>query len=105
MAYTVLDVSTFNNITDYNSAVSGLSGVILRVGYRGYGSSGTLCKDGKFNQHYNAFVGKIPIGVYFLSQAVNDQSGLYSTPSGQCVFISSSSLLIGIPLILILPFL
>ena len=72
MAYTVLDVSTFNNITDYNSAVSGLSGVILRVGYRGYGSSGTLCKDGKFNQHYNGFVGKIPIGVYFLSQAVNE---------------------------------
>lgn len=75
MAYTVLDVSTFNNITNYNAAVSGIDGVILRVGYRGYGSSGSLAKDGKFTKHYNGFHGKVPIGVYFLSQAVNAAEG------------------------------
>ena len=46
MAYKVLDVSKFNPIQDYAAAAADdLDGVIMRIGYRGYGSSGSLNTD------------------------------------------------------------
>ena len=49
--YTVLDVSKYNNVTSYDIASSSINGVIIRVGYRGYGASGTLTKDSSFETH------------------------------------------------------
>lgn len=74
--YNVLDVSTFNAIQDYNKASAEIDGVIIRAGYRGYGSSGSLVKDNKFDTHYNGFVNKTKIGVYFFTQAMNRAEGI-----------------------------
>ena len=68
--YTVIDVSKYNIISDYNATVSAIDGVIMRTGYRGYGSAGTLVKDSLFETHYNGFAGKTKIGVYWVTQAI-----------------------------------
>ena len=52
MSWLVLDVSKYNDISNYASCASGISGVIIRCGYRGYGSSGSLQTDNHFNTHY-----------------------------------------------------
>lgn len=47
---------------------------ILRIGYRGYGEEGTLNADEKFEQNMeNARKAGIDVGVYFFSQAVNEE--------------------------------
>ena len=47
---------------------------ILRIGYRGYGEEGTLNADEKFEQNLeNARKAGIDVGVYFFSQAVNEE--------------------------------
>lgn len=47
---------------------------ILRIGYRGYGEEGTLNADEKFAQNMeNARKAGIDVGVYFFSQAVNEE--------------------------------
>ena len=70
MAWDVLDVSKYQSISDYVSASSNVSGVLIRVGYRGYGASGTLATDTKFKSHYNGFLGNTKIGFYFTSTAI-----------------------------------
>lgn len=65
----IIDVSEFNEITDYASVAKSINGVIIRTGYRGYGSAGTLKEDASLNKHYNGFKGKTKIGYYFFSQA------------------------------------
>ena len=57
--------------------VPNYDGAILRIGYRGYGSSGTLVEDTYFKKFYDIIAdtpryqsGKFVIGVYFLSQAI-----------------------------------
>lgn len=72
MAYTVMDVSKYNTVTAYASAAANIDGVIIRVGYRGYGSSGSLVTDNLFNTHYNGFNGKTKIGIYWFSQAITE---------------------------------
>ena len=71
MSWLVLDVSKYNDISNYASCASGISGVIIRCGYRGYGSSGSLQTDNHFNTHYNGFNGKTKIGMYWFSTAIN----------------------------------
>lgn len=75
--YSVIDVSkhngnlssTFWNNIKTNNAVSA---VIIRIGYRGYGSTGTLVEDPKFKQNAtNAKAANFKMGVYFLSQAIS----------------------------------
>jgi GH25 family lysozyme M1 (1,4-beta-N-acetylmuramidase) len=73
----VLDVSKFNAISDYASAAGDVDGVIMRVGYRGYGSAGTLTEDSLFSTHYSGFSGKgIKIGYYFFSQAITEAEAI-----------------------------
>lgn len=93
MAYTVIDVSKYNTASDYAAAANSIDGVIIRAGYRGYGSSGTLVKDPSFEKHYNGFAGKTKIGFYFFSTAINEAEAiaeadyLYSLIKGkQCDF-------------------
>ena len=74
--YTVLDVSKYNTVSNYNAAAASIHGVIIRTGYRGYGSSGTLVKDSLFETHYNGFLGKTKLGVYWFSQAITEAEAI-----------------------------
>jgi len=65
----IIDISQWNTINNYASAAAAIDGVLIRCGYRGYGSSGTLNKDKMFETHYKGFKGKTKIGYYFFSQA------------------------------------
>ena len=77
MAYTVLDISRYNPISDYSAAAGDIDGVLIRAGYRGYGSSGTLATDNLFTTHYNGFFGKgIKIGFYWFTQAISKAEGV-----------------------------
>ena len=74
--YTVLDLSKYNTVTNYSSIAGAVNGVIIRAGYRGYGSSGTLTTDSKFETYYAGLNGKTKLGVYWLSQAVNESEAV-----------------------------
>lgn len=67
-----IDVSKWNGKIDWNAVKnSGVSYVIIRCGYRGYGS-GALVVDPYFEQNIKgATAAGIKVGVYFFSQAVN----------------------------------
>ncbi len=48
--------------------------MIIRIGYRGYGASGTLVQDPMFEQHFtNARNAGLKVGVYFFSQATTEE--------------------------------
>lgn len=74
----VIDISEANGNIDWRAAqASGVQGVILRAGYRGYGWNGTLTFDKLF--HENAAKCRalnIPFGVYWLSQATSNSEAL-----------------------------
>lgn len=74
--YLVLDVSKYNTINDYSAAAAEIDGVIMRTGYRGYGSSGTLVKDNLFDTHMSGFTGKTKIGVYWFTQAISEAEAI-----------------------------
>lgn len=69
----VIDISEANGSIDWKAVqASGVQGVILRAGYRGYGWSGTLVHDKMFHEHASKCRAlAIPFGVYWLSQATN----------------------------------
>jgi len=72
----ILDLSHYNKVTDWNTVKKAVDGVILRVGYRGYGS-GKIVADRKFKEHAEACnkVG-LPFGIYFMSQAINEAEAI-----------------------------
>ena len=41
----VIDISYYNTVPNYTRTAHACDGVIIRLGYRGYGSSGTLVTD------------------------------------------------------------
>jgi GH25 family lysozyme M1 (1,4-beta-N-acetylmuramidase) len=64
----VIDISQYQTNVDYTKLAKDVDGVIIRVGYRGYGAAGTLCKDSKFDTHIKGAIdSKIPYGFYFFS--------------------------------------
>lgn len=72
----VADISQFQPTVDYAKVAKEVDGIIVRIGYRGYGSAGTLVKDNKFDTHMAGIVkNKIPYGFYFFSQAKNAAEG------------------------------
>jgi len=70
-----VDVSVFQGDIDWEQVkAAGYEFAILRIGYRGYGEEGTLNADEKFEQNMeNARRAGIDVGVYFFSQAVNEE--------------------------------
>lgn len=73
----IIDISEANGVIDWNKVKTQIDGVILRVGYRGYGWAGTLMVDAKF--HENAAKCRalgIPFGAYWLSQATSVSEAL-----------------------------
>lgn len=67
----MIDVSEYQPNIDYAKVkASGISGVILRCGYTGWGSSHSLNQDRCFEKHYEGFTAAgIPVGAYYYSTA------------------------------------
>lgn len=69
----VIDVSQWNGNINWNTVAKNVDAVIIRAGYRGYGSAGTLATDPQFRANIQgATAAKIPVGVYWCSQALSD---------------------------------
>ena len=70
----VIDVSEFNGAISWGNVAKACDGAIIRVGYRGYGKSGTLVTDKRFITNIGAAsVAGVPIGVYFVTQAITEE--------------------------------
>lgn len=71
--YNGIDVSKYNTSVDWKAVkASGIDFVFIRVGYRGYGSAGTLCADVQFESHITgALAAGLKVGVYYFTQAIN----------------------------------
>ncbi len=71
--YTGIDVSVFQGDIDWAAVkADGIDFVMLRAGYRGYGSKGIMGEDESFRK--NAAAAKaagLDVGAYFFSQATN----------------------------------
>ncbi len=74
----VIDVSTYQTDIDWEAVkADGVDGVMIRVGYRGYGSEGKLVLDDMFVEHVEgATAAGLRVGVYFFSQAINYDEGV-----------------------------
>lgn len=68
-----IDVSKWNGDIDWAKVkAQGIEYAIIRVGYRGYGSAGTLVLDETFHENISeAIANDIKVGVYFFTQAIN----------------------------------
>jgi len=68
----VIDISQFNGAIDFNKVAKNVDAVIIRAGFRGY-SSGKLVTDSGFKRNIaSASAAGIPIGVYFVTQAITE---------------------------------
>lgn len=67
-----IDVSEFQGDIDWQAVKSsGIEFAIIRMGYRGYGESGTLVVDPMFDVHIKGAIDAgLRVGVYFFSQAI-----------------------------------
>lgn len=72
----VLDISKWNGVVDFKKLKNLVDGIIIRMGYRGHGSAGTLVTDPYFKTYVKGCVDNgIPFGLYFFSQAINASEG------------------------------
>ena len=81
-----VDVSKYQKNIDWNQIKkAGVSFVIVRIGYRGYGS-GALVQDPKFEEHFtNARNAGLRVGIYCFSQAVNENEAREEAQA--CVYV------------------
>ena len=71
MEYKVIDLSKFNNVTNFKQVASDVDGVILRAGYRAF-KTGQLVVDPKFKQYIEGFTSVgAKVGIYFFTTAIN----------------------------------
>lgn len=70
-----IDVSEHQGQIDWDKVkVAGFDFAFIRVGYRGYGESGLLYQDLEFVKNIqNAQSAGVDVGVYFFSQAINEE--------------------------------
>ena len=74
-----IDVSSHNGDIDWETVAQNTDFVIIRVGYRGYGT-GKITADSKFEQNIKgATDAGIRTGVYFYSQATTEEDCLLYT--------------------------
>jgi GH25 family lysozyme M1 (1,4-beta-N-acetylmuramidase) len=68
----VIDVSSYNGSIDWKKVkASGISDVIVRVGYRGWGTA-RIVRDSKFTENVSgARAAGLNVGAYFVTQAIN----------------------------------
>ena len=74
MATKVIDISSYQRSVDFAKVkASGVTGVILRAGYTGYGANHTKCKDDMFESHYKgAKAAGLNVGAYYYSGAMTE---------------------------------
>jgi GH25 family lysozyme M1 (1,4-beta-N-acetylmuramidase) len=66
----IIDVSQYNGNINWSSV--DCDGVFIRIAYRGY-TAGTIKQDSKFLTNMKGALSKgIPVGLYFMSQAINE---------------------------------
>ena len=69
----IIDVSENNGVINWLRVKGQVDGAIIRIGYRGYGSAGTLVVDNRMHEYMRGAINQgIPVGAYWLSQAVSD---------------------------------
>ena len=70
--YNGIDVSKYNGDINWDKVKKdGVDFVIVRVGYRGYGKSGTLCTDPNYKANIEgALAAGINVGVYYFTEAL-----------------------------------
>lgn len=73
-----IDVSKFQGKINYEKVKeAGVEFVIVRVGFRGYGSSGSLSEDARYRQNIEgALAAGLDVGVYFYAQAINEEEAV-----------------------------
>lgn len=73
-----IDVSTYQGNIDFNKVKeAGYEFVIVRIGFRGYGSEGKMKADDKAIANIkNAQAAGLDVGVYFFSQAVSEEEAV-----------------------------
>ncbi len=78
-----IDVSHHQGYIDWDSVKSaGYDFAFLRIGYRGYGQAGNICKDREFDRNIvNAQKAGIKVGVYFFAQAINEHEAMEEASS------------------------
>lgn len=68
----IIDISKFNTVKSWSAVANNVSGVIMRLGYSGYGN-GACVIDPKFTQHLaGAQAANIPYSVYYFPASVNE---------------------------------
>lgn len=71
----IVDISRFQNTVDFRKVKKAVAGVILRIGYRGYGD-GSIVIDNRFYEYYDGCrKNNINFGIYFFTQARNYSEG------------------------------
>lgn len=77
-AYVGIDVSKWQGDIDWKKVKeSGVKYVMIRCGYRGYGSNGTLVKDSYFDTYIEgALENDLYVGVYFFSSAITEAEAI-----------------------------
>lgn len=72
----IIDLSKYNTVTSWPLVAKNVSGVIVRVGYRGY-TSGVITEDVKARLHCSAAKNNgLPLGLYFMSQAITEKEAI-----------------------------
>lgn len=81
MSKKVIDLSSWNQDSkiEWEVLKETVDGIIIRIGYRGYGSSGTLKTDSMFKKYAdNCVKYGIPFGVYWYAQDVTQMEAILS---------------------------
>ena len=69
----IIDLSHHNTVNDWNKVAQSVNGVILRLGYRSYGS-GIITQDKQYATFLaQAKAHKIPYGIYFFPTSINEK--------------------------------
>ena len=76
--YNGIDVSKYNKTVDWEKVkAAGIEFVFVRVGYRGYGISGTLAADVCFESHVTgALAAGLKVGLYYYTEAINTEEAI-----------------------------
>ncbi len=73
-----VDVSKYQNNVNWNKVkAAGYDFAFLRIGFRGYGQAGNIVLDSRFYNHIKgAKDAGLDVGVYFFSQAINEEEAI-----------------------------
>ena len=76
--YFGMDVSSYQQKINWTSVKNeGIDFAIVRLGFRGYGTPGTLNLDMRYEENVKgAIANNINLGIYFYSQAINEQEAV-----------------------------